>query len=253
MHKIRIFNSNAIKLLAAFFMVIDHVGFFFFPHLIIFRILGRISFPLFAYALAEGCRYTKNKAAHFALLFSVAVLCQVVYYFFDDGNLEMSVLVTFSLSAILIYSLQYFKKRLFAPEVSPVEKITSGTLFVSLVIAVYLLCNTFVVDYGFWGCLLPVFVSLFDLKEVPMPAWKAKFDNQYVRILCLAAGLCFLSLKSTGTGIYANIQWYSLLSLPILLLYNGEKGKWNLKYFFYAFYPLHLVLLQGIYTLIYLL
>ena len=249
MQKIRVFNSNAIKIIAAIFMVIDHIGFFFFPYSPVWRILGRISFPLFAYILAEGCRYTKNKAAHFALLFSVAVLCQIVYYFFDDGNLEMSVLVTFSLSTLLIYSLQYFKNRLFTPQVGAIEKITAGTLFLALIAAVYLFCETFVIDYGFWGCILPVFVSLFDLKDVPMPAWKEKLDNQYVKILCLAAGLVFLSLNMTFAGYLGQLQWYSFLSLPILLLYNGQKGKLKMKYFFYAFYPLHLVLLEAIYVL----
>ena len=41
-------------------------------------------------------------------------------------------------------------------------------------------------------------------------------------------------------------QWYSLLALPLLLLYSGKRGKANLKYFFYIFYPVHLVVLQGI-------
>jgi hypothetical protein len=41
-------------------------------------------------------------------------------------------------------------------------------------------------------------------------------------------------------------EWYSLIAVPILLLYNGERGKYNLKYFFYIFYPAHLVILQGI-------
>lgn len=230
-------------------MVVDHIGVFFFPYTAIWRILGRIAFPLFAYTFAEGCRYTKNKAAHFALLFSVAVVCQVVYYFFDEGNLNMSILVTLSLSAIFIYSLQYLKKCLFTPSVSAVEKITSGTLFAALIVTVYLLCETFVIDYGFWGCLLPVFVSLFDLKDIPMPEWKNKLDNKYVRILCLAVGLIFLALSMNVGGLLQYVQWYSFLALPILFLYNGQKGKLKLKYFFYAFYPLHLVLLEGIYML----
>ena len=43
---------------------------------------------------------------------------------------------------------------------------------------------------------------------------------------------------------------YALLALPILLLYSGKRGKANLKYFFYIFYPVHLAALQGIAMLV---
>ena len=46
-------------------------------------------------------------------------------------------------------------------------------------------------------------------------------------------------------------QIYALLALPLLCLYSGERGKVKMKYFFYVFYPLHLVLLEGIYVLVY--
>ena len=38
----------------------------------------------------------------------------------------------------------------------------------------------------------------------------------------------------------------ALLALPLLMLYSGRRGKWNMKYFFYIFYPAHLAILQGI-------
>lgn len=57
-----------------------------------------------------------------------------------------------------------------------------------------------------------------------------------------------LVVLSTLSGI---IQVHALLSLPLLLLYSGKRGKVNLKYFFYIFYPLHLAVLQGIAWLLY--
>ena len=39
------------------------------------------------------------------------------------------------------------------------------------------------------------------------------------------------------------VQWYCLLSLVVLFLYNGKKGKYDLKYLFYLYYPLHLILM----------
>lgn len=40
-------------------------------------------------------------------------------------------------------------------------------------------------------------------------------------------------------------QIYSLLALIPIILYNGERGK-NWKYFFYLFYPLHFLVIEGI-------
>ena len=65
MKNVRVLNANAIKFLAAAIMVIDHVGLLFFPQTAIFRYIGRVSMPLFAFAVSEGCRYTKNKTKHF--------------------------------------------------------------------------------------------------------------------------------------------------------------------------------------------
>ena len=57
----------------------------------------------------------------------------------------------------------------------------------------------------------------------------------------LGIGLVLLSLD-----LGDSIQILSLAALPLLLCYNGRRGKWNLKYFFYIFYPVHLAVIQGI-------
>ena len=62
--KFSFINGNGIKLLAAVLMVIDHIGAIFFPQIVWLRCVGRISFPLFAYMLAVGCKYTRNKVYH---------------------------------------------------------------------------------------------------------------------------------------------------------------------------------------------
>ena len=53
-------SSNILKIVACISMLLDHIGFIFFPQYIIFRILGRVAFPIFAFMIAEGCYYTKN-------------------------------------------------------------------------------------------------------------------------------------------------------------------------------------------------
>ena len=54
-------SGTAIKIIALLSMTIDHFGVIFFPKVELFRILGRIAMPIFAYMIAEGCRYTKTK------------------------------------------------------------------------------------------------------------------------------------------------------------------------------------------------
>ena len=111
LEKTRILSGNTLKILAAIFMVIDHIGLMFFPSMIIFRCIGRLSMPIFAFMISEGAKYTKNKLKYFLSVFILAVICQTVYYFADGGSLYMSILVTFSISILLIYALDYFKKR----------------------------------------------------------------------------------------------------------------------------------------------
>ena len=54
-------TNNQLKIIAMISMLIDHIGLQMFPDLLIFRIIGRLAFPIFAYMIAEGCFYTKNK------------------------------------------------------------------------------------------------------------------------------------------------------------------------------------------------
>ena len=62
-----ILNGNHLKLIAAFTMLLDHAGILLFPHVKLLRILGRLAYPIFAYMIAEGCRYTKNNNKNAAL------------------------------------------------------------------------------------------------------------------------------------------------------------------------------------------
>ena len=248
LRKLRVLNANGLKFLAAALMVVDHIGMIFFPAQQLWRRIGRLSMPLFAFALSEGCRYTRNKAKHLALVLALAVVCQLVYYFFDNGSLYMCILVTFSLSTVCIYAMQYMKKCFFDGS-TKVQQTLAVLLFLGAIIFTALVCNlhtvheNFAIDYGFWGCMTPVFASIFDFHRIPAPEEWKKLDCLPLRVLCLGLGLLGIALDH----LPATLPFYALGALAILLLYNGEKGKWKTKYFFYLFYPLHLVLLEGIY------
>ena len=214
-------TGNALKILAAVFMTLDHMGLMLFPGISAFRILGRLALPIFAFMIAEGCKYTRNRKRYFAMVFGLGAVCQTVYYFFD-GSLYLSILITFSLSILTIYALQYAKRK---------QSIPGWLFFAGAVAMVYLLNRELTIDYGFWGCMLPVFAAL---------PHGTNYDSH--RVSCLTLGLGLMPLAA-GMG---GIQIWSLLALPLLLLYNGSRGKWKLKYFFYIFYPTHLVVIQAL-------
>ena len=238
MDKTRVLSGNVLKIIGAIFMVIDHIGVMFFPAKAIFRILGRLSFPIFAFLIAEGARYTKNKVKYLGLLLGFSLVIQLVYYIYDN-SLRLCILVTFSLSVILIYALQYFKKQIFKEKFSYLTLLLSAFIFLGLATGIYFFCEYFFVDYSFAGVLVPVIVSTFHFDEGVTGKIK-KLDNHYVSLVMLIIGLLilFLSLKW--------YQLYALLSIPILFFYSGKRGKYKMKYFFYFFYPLHLLALEGI-------
>lgn len=246
MNKIRILNGNMLKIIAAIAMVIDHVGFMFFPDNITLRIIGRIAFPIFAFMIAEGAKYTKNKLKYFLQIFVLGFICQVVYYFFDDHSLYMSILITFSLSIILIYLLQYLKQFIFNTNKKTIFKIILPiTIIPTVIISLWFLTKNVQIDYGFWGILTPVFASLFDFKKLNVPNFLKKLDCYYVRLLAFFVPLFFLMIYGF------EFQWGWIFAIPFLLLYNERRGIFKMKYFFYLFYPIHLVVLEGIYMLIY--
>ena len=221
-------TGNALKILAAIFMTIDHIGVILFPRVLFLRIIGRLAMPIYAFMIAEGCKYTRNKQKYFGMVFGLGAVCQAVYYFFD-GSLYLSILITFSLSIAMIYTLQDWKQK---------KTAQSALVFGAAVAAVYLLNQIFEIDYGFWGCMLPVFAALpHGTDRDCIPANTA----------ALGLGLILLSLSLGG------VQFFSLAALPLLFAYNGKRGTLNLKYFFYIFYPVHLVVLEGIAMLMFFL
>lgn len=212
-------TGNQLKLIALAAMTCDHIGVQLFPQSIPLRIIGRLALPIFAYMIAQGCHYTRNKSKYLLTIASVALVCQLVY-FFAMGSLYQCILVTFSLSIALIFALDAAQNRPSFHTYAIAVLIFLSVWFISDVLPVLL--PGFYVDYGFWGILLPVLIWLGKEK------WRS--------LLLCGAGLVLLSLGNS-------LQWYSLLTLPLLALYNGRRGKAKLKYLFYIYYPAHLALL----------
>jgi hypothetical protein len=231
-------SASTLKIIACVFMVVDHVGVFLLPHLEILRIIGRISFPIFAYFIAEGCRYTRNKLKRFLLVLGLMVLCEGAYLIYD-GRLDGGIMMTFTFSILLVYQVQAIKKAL-ARKKWWMTALWSLTFVASLVFVHGFVEHVLYVDYGFWGILLPAFTVLPDYREGEAPTCFRYLSYLPVKLAFWTLGMLLLCISR---GLFANIQSWCLLAIPFMLLYNGTPGRKGFKYGFYVFYPAHLAVL----------
>ena len=211
-------SGNALKILAMIFMTCDHVAVELLPDWDFLRIIGRLAMPIYAYMIAEGCRFTHDRKKYLWRLSSLALLCQVVY-FFAVGSLYQCILVTFSLSVCLIWAL----------ETSPKSwglLVFLASAFLCEGLPVLLKGTDFAVDYGIVGVCLPALVYFGRTREE--------------KLLGFTVGLILLALQ------YGGIQWFGLGAVSLLMLYSGERGKLPIGRLFYFYYPAHLVVIYGL-------
>ncbi len=211
-------SNNFIKLIAIISMTIDHIGLILLNDFIPFRIIGRLAFPIFAYFIAEGCFFTKNKKKYFMQVFLVGGISQIVYLI-TTGDWYLNILLTFSISILIISA--YIKY---------CEEGKNSIYFAVILLSVFIIVSILEMygiyfDYGFIGIITPLIIFIAPTKEK--------------KIIYTSIMLLLLSINLRGNYV----QFFSLFSLPILFFYNGKRGKYNLKVFFYLFYPIHLAVL----------
>lgn len=204
-------NGNMLKWIAIITMVIDHVGAILFPQYEIFRYIGRIAFPLFAFLLVEGYVHTSNVKKYilrllvFALIseipFDIAMYSQPFYW----GH--QNIFWTLMLGLMVLYLVDRLPNRLL------------GFIAGVALMVVAQVVNT---DYAAGGVIL-IFV-LYYFRE-----------KQWLKYVLMAI-LFLLGFGST--------QLFGLIAVLPMMLYNGQRGKYSMKYFFYVFYPAHLIVIQ---------
>jgi len=217
-------TGNQLKILAMIAMTCDHVGMQIFPQLLWLRIIGRLAMPIYAYMIAEGCRHTRDRRKYLLRLLGMGALCQIVY-FVAMGSLYQCILITFSLSVCLIWLMDAVEQEKSAGNWG---KLFAGTIVVFFLCTVLpdLLSHTdYDVDYGLPGVLLPVLIYGAGTRG-------------------LLIGLALVAMK------YGGIQWLAFLAVPLLLCYNGQRGRAKIGKLFYWYYPLHLVAIYGISLLV---
>jgi len=204
-------SAYYLKWIAVILTIIDHVGFFLFPQYRILRIIGRLSFPIFAFLIANGYSYTRDVKKYFLRLFIFANIIQLPSLFM---SLPVNVFYTLSLGLLCIIvadSKQGDFTKLFE---------ILGIIFIGHLIG----C-----DYGAYGIIM--ILVIFMTKE---------------RYLLMSLGILVLSvLFYFKPYAWFNIQYLAALSPFIIMFYNKKPGR-KMKYFFYLFYPIHMVILQVI-------
>ena len=209
------FTANQIKLLACAFMLVDHIGYLLLPQYLFLRIIGRLSFPLFAFMIANGYRHSAN-AKKYLLRLAIFALCYqpVFAYCIPGGHWNIFATLFFGLCAIVIWE-ETKKRRLLWLGALGVGALSVGAYFLPL-------------DYGAYGVLL-IFTAHLG------------FAN-HERLCWLWLAVNFLTLLPF-MGI-SSLQVCAVFSLVFLFLYNGKRGKGN-RWFFYLFYCLHIPALYG--------
>lgn len=218
-------TGNQLKLLALIAMTCDHVGLQLLPQFVLLRIVGRLAAPIFAYMVAEGCRYSRHRGRYLGRILGMAALCQIVF-FAAMRSLYQCIFVTFSLSVCLIYALDHAVSRRTVMSALLAAAALGAVIFVTEGLPRILVRTDFDVDYGLWGVMLPVLVYFGRTKEE--------------KLALFAVGVSLLGLH------YGAVQWWGLLSLPLMALYNGQKGTRSIGALFYWYYPIHLAVIYGL-------
>ncbi|MCR5654936.1 MAG: conjugal transfer protein TraX [Lachnospiraceae bacterium] len=190
----------------------------------VLRLIGRIAFPIFCFLLIEGFYHTKSRLKYALRLFVFALIAEVPFDLaFNSEILEFAhqnVFLTLLLGLLSIWAYEAFHDRF--PDVNKWYKAFGDILIIFVAILISILIKN---DYTISG------VTAIYLMNVYRQRKKSFVWEQ-------GAGCVFLTLWNL-------MEVTSLLTIPLVKKYNGQKGL-NLKYVFYAFYPVHLLILYAI-------
>lgn len=237
----RILNRDSIKIIAMFTMLLNHIATVFLDsesllcH--VFLSIGYFTAITMVYFLVEGYYYTHSKKTYLTRLFAFAIISEIPYClafteaFGGKGIMEYSglnIMFTLCLCFGLVWIAENIKKR---------------TLKILLNIIMVIL--SFACD---WSVLAPVITLLF--------IWSRNSEKKTKIAFCLATvmfgafnllgGLSIYPLFTNLLYAFLSMIGMSFAGFCIVFLYNNkrmEKGRTFSKWFFYLFYPTHLLII----------
>lgn len=217
-------SQEALKLIACLTMLLDHIGAVFAPGSVL-RDIGRLSFPIFCFLLAEGFYHTRNRRRYALRLLAAMLLAELPFdlAFFGRVNWgHQNVMLTLLLGYLAVWAVNGLK-----------SGAAKGIITVGLTLAAEYLCS----DYGGAGVLLILVFAL--TRELPGKHWL-----RFGLMLVLFAGMPGITVLWLGSFGITQQMLGALAVIPIAL-YSGEKKTRSkgLQTAFYLFYPMHLILL----------
>ncbi len=264
------------KWIALLLMVVDHIGYYFGEHMpgeiyLLLRLVGRLSFPLFAYSVALGYIRTRSRPRYFARMFLFAAMTEFAFYLthlLTGEPFFINVLFTFSLAIGCMIFIEWisfarwgrdgfsdtYARNEDVPGILRTRSPAWIVVFAILgIVILVLLTLVFLPDYDVYGIITVLIYSYF-LRKGAIPVINTKqaglSSSQLMRIIpifgvLLAQNLICFFVRTLWRGLdtgFATLQIFSCCAVFLLLLERPtvKPKRWS-KYFFYVFYPAHIV------------
>lgn len=219
-------STFVLKVIAIITMTIDHAGAVVFKDVFALRMIGRLSFPIFAFLIANGYSYTKDRKKYAIRLLLFAVLSQYPFMLAFNVDWSLNIFFTLFLGLLAIALYDYFKEK------------NNYLLSNISVLILAILATALNTDYGYYGVFL-IFLFYY---------FRNNFLGASISIIVLNLVFCTQIAMKYYYSISMYVQCLSCLSLFIIYFYNKKRGP-RMKYFFYLYYPLHLIALLYIATI----
>lgn len=233
-------NSNHLKIIAIIAMTIDHVTDLFYPAFpaqplpIALHILGRLTAPIMWFFVAEGYYYTHNVKKYMLRLGTFAVISHFAYCFafgnsfipFRESIFNQTSVMYPLFIAVLILWLQ--------------DTESKHTMLKNIIIFL-LVWSAFPAD---WSCI--AVLAIIDIYRNRGNLKRQTFRMMMWVLLYAIVSFFFVS------KVYGLIELFVILVYPLMKQYNGQRGKaaW-LKWFFYIYYPAHLIIIGIVRVMMY--
>lgn len=258
-------STLMLKIVACIAMLADHIGYFSYmgyPMLgDALRAIGRISFPIFAYLIAFGLKKTHNKYRYLFRLITVGLISEIPFHYcfsisHTNNGLwnELFSSVTFNnvyftlalgLIAIMVCDMIY--SRYHSSQIS--KELIWLIPFAAILPA--LLADLIDSDYGLYGVLLIVIFYFVSDKNIGIIIACTVFSCRYILFELVSS---VIQYTPPTISAWDAMQVFALFSSVPIICCNGKKGiqsktnrgKIALKYFFYLFYPIHLLIIGSI-------